>query len=209
MMKDARRLTQKQTAVLEFIRQQMREFNRPPTVREICARFGYASPRGASVHLKALQRKGAIRRVPGQARNIVLGEPLAGIPIVGDVAAGAPILAVENVTGSLDLDRAFGKGELFAVRVQGDSMREVGIVTGDYVVVRRQATLLDGQIGVAYLNGEATVKRIYKTRRGYRLQPENPAHRPLEIEGPVTPDETPPDFRVAGPVVGVVRRVKQ
>jgi repressor LexA len=202
-------LTEKQAAVLAFIRQQVRECGRPPTAREISARFGYASPRGATVHLKALQRKGAIRCAPRQARNITLTEPLDGIPIVGEVAAGQPILAIENITGSLDLTTAFGHGEVFAVHVKGDSMIDCGILNGDYVVVRRQPDVLNGLIGVAYLNGEATVKRIYKTRRGCRLQPENKSYDPIEIEGPREENEPPPDFRVAGPVVGVVRMVKQ
>jgi repressor LexA len=208
-MKTSSVLTRKQAAVLEFIRQQVRDHGRPPTAREIAARFGYASPRGATVHLQALQRKGAIRCIPGQSRNIRLPDSPAGIPIVGAVAAGQPILAVENFTGSLDLGRAFSGNDHFAVRVQGDSMRDAGILDGDYAVIRRQADVPSGQIAVAYLNGEATVKRLYKTRRGYRLQPENPVYRPLDVDAPSDSEETPPDFHVAGPVVGVVRMVKQ
>ena len=201
-------LTQRQQEALEFIRAEITESSRPPTVREIARRFGYASPRGATLLIEALERKGYLNRAGRASRNIALTVSATGVPIVGEVAAGQPILAVENVTGSLDLGRAFGDGELFAVRVKGDSMRDAGIFNEDYVVVRRQPDVLNGVIGVAYLNGEATVKRIYKTRQGYRLQPENQSYSPIEIKAPRDPDEAPPDFRVAGPVVGVVRMVK-
>ena len=202
-----RPLTERQKKVLEFIRQHAVAHGCPPTAREICGAFRFASPHAATGYLRALERKGYLTRQAGQARNIRLAHKPEGVPIVGEVAAGQPILAVENITGSLDLANAFGQGELFAVRVKGDSMRDAGIFNGDYVVVRREPGVLNGGIGVAYLNGEATVKRIYKTRRGYRLQPENKSYDPIEINAPRDEDDPPPDFRVAGPVVGVVRRM--
>jgi repressor LexA len=202
-------LTQRQQDVLEYLRKHIADQGCPPSSRDICREFGFSAPNAATGYLKALERKGYLTRQPGQARNIRLSHSLEGIPIVGEVAAGQPILAIENVTGSLDLTTAFGHGEVFAVRVKGDSMINCGILNGDYVVVRRQPDVLNGLIGVAYLNGEATVKRIYKTRRGYRLQPENKSYDPIEIEAPRDENEPPPDFRVAGPVVGVVRMVKQ
>lgn len=210
-MKEIRVLTDRQREVLEFIRREMKEHSRPPTAREICRRFGFASPRAATQHLLALERKGYLTRRLGESRNLVLEHSVAGVPIVGDVAAGRPILAIENVTGSLDLETAFGRGELFAVRVKGDSMIQCGILSGDYVVVRRQPNVLNGTIAVAYLHGEATVKRIYKTRAGYRLKAENDSFAPIEITGShsTTGDEPTPDFRIAGPVVGVVRTVKE
>ena len=201
-------LTARQREALEFIRRQIAEAGRPPTVREICGRFRYRSPRAGTLLLDALERRGYLKRTGHGSRNIALTVAASGVPIVGDVAAGQPILAVENITGSLDLGRAFGDGDLFAVRVKGDSMREAGIFNEDFVVVRRQPDVLNGMIGVAYLNGEATVKRIYRTRAGYRLQPENASYSPIEIKAPRDPGDAPPDFRVAGPVVGVVRMVK-
>ena len=204
------RLTERQRQVLEFIRREIATQGRPPTAREIARECGFASPRGATFHILTLERKGCLRRIPGQARNLRLAVPAGGVPIVGVVAAGQPILAVENVTGSLDLGLAFGRGELFAVRVKGESMVKCGILNGDYVVVRRQPDVLNGTIAVAYLNGEATVKRIYKTRSGYRLKAENDAFAPMDIKGSHSQaeDEPTPDFRIAGPVVGVVRLVQ-
>jgi repressor LexA len=204
-------LTGRQRQVLEFIRETIAENSRPPTAREICGHFGLASPRSATQYLRVLERKGYLQRLPGQSRNIRVLGPAAGIPVVGEVAAGRPILAVENVIGSLDLARAFGRGELFAVRVKGDSMVKCGILDGDHVIVRRQPDVLNGAIAVAYLEGEATVKRVYKTRHGYRLQPENDSYDPIEVPAPDHTDESAPgpDFRLAGPVVGVVRTVRQ
>ena len=195
-------LTEKQGKILEFIRDQVTTHGRPPTAREICSRFGFKSPRAATNHLNALEQKGHLRRDPRQARNLVLTDSAAGIPIVGRVAAGQPILAIENRDGVLDVAVAFGpRNDLFAVRVQGQSMRDAGIMDGDYVVVRQSPVVENGQIGVAYLEGEATVKRIVRTEAGYRLQPENPAFQPILVENPQA------DFRLAGPVVGLVRRM--
>ena len=204
-------LTTRQREALEFIRRQIAEAGRPPTVREICGRFQYRSPRAGQLLLDALERKGYLKHTGRCSRNITLTVAATGVPIVGDVAAGQPILAVENITGSLDLTTAFGEAEVFAVRVKGDSMINCGILNGDYVIVRRQPDVLNGTIAVAYLYGEATVKRIYKTRAGYQLKAENDAFAPIEVKGShaATGDETTPDFRVAGPVVGVVRMVRQ
>jgi len=200
-------LTERQQSILDFIRREVAERGRPPTAREVCRQFGFASPRGATVHLHALERKGYLQRTPGESRNIQVTRAAAGIPIVGDVAAGHPILAIENIAGSLDLDSAFGRGELFAVRVRGESMLKCGILPGDYVIVRRQTDVRSGTIAVAYLNGEATVKRVLKTRSGYRLHPENDAYDPIDVVFPLSgADDGPaPDFHIAGPVVGVVR----
>jgi repressor LexA len=207
---DLASLTTRQREALEFIREQVAEAGRPPTVREVCSRFQYSSPRAGKLLLDALERKGYLKRTGRCSRNIVLTIAATGVPIVGDVAAGQPILAVENITGSLDLTTAFGHEEVFAVRVKGESMIKSGILHGDYVIVRRQPDVLNGTIAVAYLNGEATVKRIYKTRSGYQLKAENDSFLPIDIKGShsATDDDPNPDFRIAGPVVGVVRMVK-
>jgi len=197
----ATELTQRQREILMFIQAEIRGNGYPPTVREICTRFGMASPRAAQDHLAALERKGYITRRPGKSRGITMLRRTGGIPLVGRIAAGQPVLAYENVEGELDVGGFFGTGELFAVRVQGDSMIEAGIHDGDYVVVRKTDTVENGEIGVAYVGGEATVKRIFITNKGYRLQPENETLAPLSIE----PDTA--DFRIGGPVVGVVRRL--
>lgn len=202
------RLTDRQRAILDYIGEQVTASGRPPTVREIGTAFGIASPRGVSDHLLALEAKGYIRRAPMTSRGIELCDQPGGIPIVGDVAAGQPILAIENVTGNLELGATFGGGEVFAVRVKGDSMRGCGILDGDYAIVRRQPEVADGTIVVAYLNGEATVKRFHRTRGGIRLDPENEAFRPIEVARPKPGAETEADFRIAGPVVGVVRMLE-
>lgn len=199
-------LTEKQRLIYGFIEDRMRSSGYPPTVREIARHFDFKSPRAASDHLEALQRKGWIQREAGMARGLRLlsradesaGEP-GGIPIVGDVAAGLPILAVENVLGTLSMESAFGSGDLFAVRVRGDSMVDYGIFEGDHVIVRRSPTV-DGQgIAVVYLDGEATVKKIRRTAQGFDLIPGNPKYQTVRVS------KDTPGFSVAGPVVGVVR----
>jgi repressor LexA len=133
---------------------------------------------------------------------LILSDSAAGIPIVGRVAAGHPILAVEHREDILDVAADFGSlRDLFAVRAQGQSMRDAGILDGDYVVVRQSRVVENGRIGVAYLDGEATVKRIVRTETGYKLQPENAEFQPIVVENPQI------DFRLAGPVVGLVRRM--
>lgn len=197
-------LTPRQAAVLAYVRTHAQRHGMPPTVRDVARHFGFRSPRAAADHLDALVRKGYLERTPGAARGLrVLGgeEPgaEAGVPIVGDVAAGLPILAVENALGTLTMESAFGSGDLFAVRVRGDSMIEHGIHEGDYVIVRKTPVVDPGAIAVVYVDGEATVKTLRKTKTGYELVAGNPKYPPVAI----TPDT--PGFAIAGPVVGVVR----
>lgn len=195
-------LTERQRAILEHIADVMRQQGRAPTVREIAAHFHIASPKGVSDHLTALERKGHLTRDPGRSRNIRLTRAPDAIPIVGDVAAGAPILAEQHITGSVVFSDLFGRSDVFAVRVKGDSMRDAGIMEGDLVIVQKDAPVSNGGIGVAYIDGEATVKRIQRRPSSILLQPENPAYRPLEV------DAHTPGFSLAGPVVGVVRRLR-
>ncbi len=199
-------LTERQAEILRFIRDEIQARGCPPTVREIARRFGFASPHAVTDHLNTLTRKGYILRAGRHtARGIRLaGGVPTGIPLVGRVAAGTPLEAVENVEGHLDIPGHFGSGELFAVRVQGDSMRDAGILEGDCAVVRRQPRVENGAIGVALLDGAATVKYIFQTDRGYRLEPANPAYRPIDI----TPDDHP-EFSIAGPVIGLVRTLNR
>ena len=194
-------LTDRQRAILEFIEEVIDGEGYPPTVREICKRFRISSPRGVSDHLGALERKGCIEREAGKARGIRLVRRLSGMPIVGRVAAGDPIMAIENVEDQLDMADLFGRQDVFAVEVDGDSMMEAGIFDGDYVVVRKAERVENGGIGVAYIDGDATVKRIFRTRTGYRLQPENEAFKPIDV------DKSTLDFRIGGEVVGVVRKM--
>ena len=191
-------LTPRQIQVLDYIRHRIASGG-VPTVREIAAHFGFASPKAISDHLSALERKGCLHRDPGRARNIRLAESVTGVPILGCVPAGTPVTAFENLTGRLCLPDLFPEPDHFALQVKGASMRDAGILDGDYVIVRLQPQVPDNTIVVAYLDGEATVKRLRRTRHGYRLMPENPAFKPIEVT------DTTRDFRIAGPVVGLVR----
>ncbi|HPD16311.1 MAG TPA: transcriptional repressor LexA [Planctomycetota bacterium] len=210
----AKTLTAKQRAILEFIRGETARRGLPPTIREIGARFGLRSTGSVRDYLRALERKGHIGRRRHLSRGIVLAAPVwraprlqapasrPAIPLVGDIAAGTPQLAIENSADSLALDPAlFGGGELFALRVRGDSMRDAGIYEGDHVIVRRQATADNGDIVVALLDDEATVKRFFHEGRRVRLQPENPAFRPLFL----TPRQA--ELQLLGKVVGVLRKL--
>lgn len=195
-------LTPRQSEILDFLSETVRRTGTPPTVREIARHFRIASPKGVSDHLAALERKGHLTRDPGRSRNIRLVRPPDAIPIVGRVAAGAPILAEQNLDGAVTVDDLFGSGTMFAVRVEGWSMRDAGIHPGDLVIVRKDTPVPQNAIGVAYIDGEATVKRIHRETDGYTLLPENPDFEPIRV----TADT--PGFSLAGPVVGVVRSLR-
>lgn len=197
-------LTDRQREVFEFIRDSLRSHNRPPTVREIASHFNFKSPKAATDHLDALERKGYIHRRSSKARNIELPEGLApqSIPILGRIAAGEPVLAVEEIDGAVSLSGMFDPSpNTFALTVNGDSMRDAGILDGDYVIVEKGGVVRDGTIAVALLGDEATVKRVYFEAGQIRLQPENPAFEERVVS------QEDPDFEVCGPVRGVVRRI--
>ena len=199
-------LTDRQREIYEFIREAVRAENRPPTMREIGDRFSISSTNGVREVLETLERKGYIRRAPFLSRGIELVEAfpttVEAIPIVGRVAAGLPLLAVENIDGHIAVDRAFlPSGEVFSLRVTGESMRDDGIKDGDLVLVRKQDTAQKGDIVVAVIGEEATVKRFYPDRARVRLQPANPDF------GPIIVDRRAPGFFIAGVVVGLLRRM--
>lgn len=197
-------LTQRQREVFDFVRGYAGEHGYPPAVRDIGRALGLASPSTVHGHLAKLERAGLVRRDPTKPRALELlvgatrGSAGPGLPLVGRVAAGRPILAEENIEDYVDVPELAGgaRGE-FVLRVAGDSMRDAGILEGDFVVVRSQETAEDGDIVVALLEDEATVKRFYRERDHVRLQPENPAMEPIRVR----------DVRVLGRVVGVCRRV--
>ncbi|MBM4147564.1 MAG: repressor LexA [Lentisphaerae bacterium] len=195
-------LTDRQMQVLGYVRECVRANGFAPSSREIMARFGFASPRAVTDHLNAIEAKGHITRSSGKARNIRLAHPAGGIPILGVAPAGRPLEAVEERMGTLDVNSMFGTPDsLFAVEVKGDSMSEAGILNGDYAVVRKQPSVPNGAIALAYLDGEATIKTFRKTAYGYRLEPRNPAYHPIEITSATR------NFVIGGLVVGVVRRM--
>jgi repressor LexA len=185
-------LTPRQHEILKLIEQYTEREGFPPTRSEICQAMGFRSPNAAEEHLKALARKGVIEMIPGASRGIRLKQE-PGIPVVGRVAAGAPILAAEHVEARFHLDsKLFTPSADYLLKVRGASMRDAGILEGDLLAVHRTSEFRSGQIVVARLHDEVTVKRIRKNRDKVELIPENPAYatrvvdlkrEALEIEG--------------------------
>ncbi len=188
--------------ILGYIQRQARENGRPPTIREICEAFEISSTNGVRYYLTMLERAGHLKRLSKLSRGIQLTVSprlLAGIPVLGRVAAGQPILAEENFEGRLDTADLFGDPSgLFALRVRGDSMIDAGIHEGDYVVVRQQDRAQAGQIVVAMLEDEATVKYYQPKRDRVELVAANEKYKPIVVERGV-------EFRVLGVVRGVMR----
>lgn len=210
----AQKVTKRQQAVLDCIEACIREKGYGPTVREVCQTLGLSSPSTVHVHLKALEDKGYIKRDPLKSRSIALTYPiedapspvvlaatysnLVNVPLVGDVAAGSPILAEENITDTMTLPTDIvGDAPSFMLSVRGESMIEAGINDGDYVVVKEQPVANNGDIVVAIVDDGATVKRFYKEADHIRLQPENSTMDPIIVN----------DCSIAGKVVAVFRRL--
>ncbi len=193
---------EKQQKILDFIRSEIETKGYPPSVREICAAVGLRSTSSVHMHLTQLEKKGLIRRDATKPRALeLLDSPLSKartVPLVGKVTAGQPILAIENIEDQLIIpnDLASMDTELFALRVQGESMIEAGILDGDIVIVHSQERAENGDIVVALIGDEATLKRIYYENGHVRLQPENHTMAPIII----------PRAEVRGKVVALVRR---
>ncbi|MEW5701952.1 MAG: transcriptional repressor LexA [Candidatus Zixiibacteriota bacterium] len=199
-------LSPRQRDIYEFLRDRIQSENRPPTVREICERFDIHSTNCVHEMLVALEKKGYIRRTPFLSRAIELADAVPTavetIPVVGRVAAGLPLLAVENIDGHVAVDRSFlPAGEVFSLRVAGESMKDEGIKDGDMVLVKKQDNAQKGQIVVAVIGEEATVKKFYPERGRVRLEPANSAF------GSIVVDRNAPGFFIAGVVVGLLRRM--
>jgi repressor LexA len=207
-------LTERQAQVLEFITAWIDQRGVAPSFREIGEHLDIRSTNGVSDHVRALERKGYLQRVgdPGSARSLrvtpstrdrIDNERIVGIPVLGRVAAGQPILAEEEREHSILVDRGLlpSSGELFALTVRGDSMIEDGILDGDFVFVRRAETCRDGEIAAVLIDGEATIKRFFRERGRIRLEPANREMEPIYV----SPDVG--EVRVMGVVVGVYRRV--
>ncbi len=197
------RLSFREAAIVEFIRNNVRARGYPPSVREIGQAVGLKSSSTVHGYLKRLEEKGYIKRDPTKPRALELtGDPhragdVSVVPVLGRVAAGQPILASENRDFNLPLPSSyFGDGEFFMLRVRGDSMIEAGIYEGDLVVVRHQPTANNGDIVVAMIGDEATVKRFFKENSHVRLQPENQSLKPIITR----------DVSILGKVVGLLRR---
>ncbi|HXA42650.1 MAG TPA: transcriptional repressor LexA [Candidatus Solibacter sp.] len=204
-------LTHRQREILDYLRKMLREKAYPPTVREIGLAIGLSSSSTVQNHLNTLERKGYIHRDPSKSRAIELVEkdPLAttqannivSLPIIGQVAAGTPILAESNVEDRVEVASGLFGEDSFLLRVRGDSMIDEGIMDGDLVAVRPGHEAKNGAVVVARLEhpetgeSEATVKRLYREPSGYRLEPANPAYQSIRV----------PDLTVEGVVVGVLR----
>lgn len=199
-------LTKRQKEIFDFIRRYAAKTGYPPTVREIGKAVGLHSSSTVHAHLANLEKAGLLRRDPSKPRAIELLldkakkaiRPPAGLPLVGAVAAGAPVLAEENIEEYLEIPNVIGGEEGdYVLRVRGESMKNAGILEGDYVVVRPSDEAADGEIVVALIGEEATVKRFFREADHVRLQPENEAMDPIITA----------DARVLGKVVGVFRSV--
>ena len=215
-------LTDRQREILDFISQSISERGYPPTLREIGLHFGIRSTNGVNDHLRALEKKGYLQREDlksralrpmvsttattgrGAARRETRPADVVEVPLVGRVAAGAPLLAVENVQDTVHVDRFFigQTKEVFALRVKGDSMIEDGIFDGDYIFVRKQLQASRGDIVVAMIGDEATVKRYYPEGDSIRFQPANSSMQPIVVRKR--------DFKsvnLVGIVIGVYRKM--
>jgi repressor LexA len=200
-------LTKRQQEIFDFIKRYSAEFGYPPTVRDIGKAVGLASSSTVHAHLSNLERIGLLRRDPTKPRAIELLDRAAagvrsmitpGLPLVGHVAAGAPIVAEENIEEYIQTPEfAGGNDGSYLLRVRGESMKDVGILEGDLVVVKPQETARDGEIVVALVGEEATVKRFFQEADHVRLQPENAAMEPILSR----------DVRVLGRVVGLMRNI--
>ncbi|MDO6681477.1 MULTISPECIES: transcriptional repressor LexA [unclassified Oceanobacter] len=196
------KLTARQQQVLNLIKSALEETGFPPTRAEIAKELGFKSPNAAEEHLKALARKGAIAIMPGASRGIrIIGTEPEGLPVVGRVAAGEPILAQEHIEEYCSLPANFFKPSAdYLLEVQGDSMKNVGIFNGDLIAVHKCESARNGQIVVARVENEVTVKRLEKNRNKVLLHAENDAYRPIEV------DLRQQEFNIEGLYVGVIRR---
>lgn len=201
-------ISSKQLRILDFIKSELSSKGYPPSVREICEAVNLRSTSTVHGHLEKLEKLGYIRRDPTKPRAIEIidhnpyftKKELIELPIVGKVTAGQPILAVENIEDTFPLPLDFVNTEndnSFILTIQGESMINAGILDGDYVIVRQQSIAQDGDIVVALLDDEATVKRFYKENDTFRLQPENPYMSPIIVK----------EVKILGKVVGVFRKM--
>lgn len=192
-------LTPRQQEILQLIRDTVAATGVPPTRAEICQAFGFASPNAAEDHLRALARKGAIELSEGIARGIRLPEP-PGLPLVGRVAAGQPILAEQHIQARYQVDPSLFKPQAdYLLKVRGMSMRDIGILDGDLLAVHRTSEARSGQIIVARLHDEVTVKRLHRQGSVVQLLPENPDFEPIVV------DPRQDFFAIEGLAVGVIR----
>ncbi|CDD55728.1 transcriptional repressor LexA [[Bacteroides] pectinophilus] len=198
------RITAKQSEILEYIKNQIVNKGYPPSVRDICEAVHLKSTSSVHAHLETLEKNGYIRRDPTKPRAIEIIDDnfnltrreVVNVPLIGQVAAGQPILAVENITNYFPIPAEFlNNSETFMLNVKGDSMINMGIYDGDMIIVRRQQTADNGEVIVALVDDSATVKRFYKEDGHYRLQPENDFMDPIIVD----------NVEIVGKVIGLIR----
>ena len=198
------RITKKQTEILEYIKSQILNKGYPPSVRDICTAVNLKSTSSVHAHLETLEKNGYIRRDPTKPRAIEIIDDnfnltrreVVNVPLIGQVAAGQPLLAVENITSYFPIPAEFiPKEEVFMLNVKGESMVNAGIYDGDQIIVKQQSTASNGEIVVALVDDSATVKRFYKENGHYRLQPENDTMDPIIVD----------NCEIIGRVVAVMR----
>ena len=190
-------LTAQQIKVFDVIKESMQNNGYPPTRAEIARILDFKSVNAAESHIKALVKKGVIEKVPGSSRGIKLVEEASGIPLVGSVAAGSPILAVENIEKTIPLN-PLTKAVDFFLRVQGDSMVEAGILDNDLVGIKKTNNAENGEIVVAHIDEDVTLKRFSKNKTSIKLIAENSAYEDIHVS-----EQT--DFAIEGKAVGVIR----
>ena len=198
------RITKKQTEILEYIKSQILNKGYTPSVRDICTAVNLKSTSSVHAHLETLEKNGYIRRDPTKPRAIEIIDDnfnltrreVVNVPLIGQVAAGQPLLAVENITGYFPIPAEFiPKEEVFMLNVKGESMVNAGIYDGDQIIVKQQSTASNGEIVVALVDDSATVKRFYKENGHIRLQPENDFMEPIIVDS----------CEIIGKVIGLIR----
>jgi repressor LexA len=200
-------LTQRQQQILDWIKSYISESGMPPTRADLSRAMGFKSPNAAEEHLRTLQRKGAIEMLPGASRGIRLVESLSGaltealgLPLVGRVAAGSPVLAAEHIEQRYQLDpHLFNPQADYLLRVSGLSMRDIGILDGDLLAVHQVSSAQEGQVVVARIDDEVTVKRFHRQGSIVKLLPENPEFKPIVV------DLREQELHIEGLAVGVIR----
>ena len=208
MKKMSKKGEDKQKKILEFVTNYMTENGYPPSIREICQGVGLSSTSTVHAHLETLKKNGLLEKADSKSRGIrvktnvaeIVGEnDIVNVPVVGKVAAGSPILATENLERTFPIPADFiGNADgSFMLKVKGESMIEAGIFDGDYIIVKQQSVANNGEIVVALINDEATVKTFYKEKDSIRLQPENSTMEPIIVK----------EVAILGKVVGLIRKM--
>lgn len=198
------RITKKQSEILEYIKSQILNKGYPPSVRDICTAVNLKSTSSVHAHLETLEKNGYIRRDPTKPRTIEIIDDnfnltrreVVNVPLIGQVAAGQPLLAVENISSYFPIPAEFlPNEETFMLKVKGESMINMGIYDGDQIIVKKQNTARNGEVVVALVDDSATVKRFYKEEGHIRLQPENDFMEPIIVD----------DCEILGKVIGLIR----